>query len=66
MSYLAKGAGSQDLILNTTGRGRMYYRIGMTYAPASLTLDPADHDYLAIGPLMLMLLDDLAADHDAT
>ena len=29
-------------------------------------LDPADHDYLAIGPLMLLLLDDLAADHDAS
>jgi uncharacterized protein YfaS (alpha-2-macroglobulin family) len=31
-----------DLILAKQGKGRLYYRIGMTYAPASLTLPPYD------------------------
>jgi uncharacterized protein YfaS (alpha-2-macroglobulin family) len=44
MSYLAK-MGKADLILNKRGRGRLYYRVGMTYAPASLKLDPADHGF---------------------
>ncbi len=50
MSYLAKAARGkdQDLILNKKGRGRMYYRVGMTYAPASLKLDPADHGFAVV------------------
>ncbi|MFI5006022.1 MAG: Ig-like domain-containing protein [Solirubrobacterales bacterium] len=34
-----------DLILAKDGRGRLYYRIGMRYAPSSLRLDPADHGF---------------------
>ncbi|MCG8425479.1 MAG: MG2 domain-containing protein [Proteobacteria bacterium] len=44
MKYLAD-IGKGDVVLHKDGRGRMYYRIGMTYAPASLTLDPADHGF---------------------
>ncbi|MBI3925895.1 MAG: hypothetical protein HY319_10180 [Armatimonadetes bacterium] len=44
MSYLA-GKGEQKLILSKAGTGRLYYRIGMDYAPRSLKLDPADHGF---------------------
>jgi alpha-2-macroglobulin len=36
---------TQDLILQKDGAGRMYYRIGMNYAPASLKLEPSDHGF---------------------
>ena len=36
----------KDLILAKDGKGRMYYRIGMTYAPASLQLDAADYGFV--------------------
>jgi len=35
-------AGDTDLVLSKTGTGRMYYRIGLRYAPSDLTLDPLD------------------------
>ncbi len=35
-----------DLTIQKDGKGRMYYRIGMTYAPASLKLDPADYGFV--------------------
>jgi hypothetical protein len=37
--------GKTDLVLQKDGKGRLYYRIGMTYAPASLELDPADYGF---------------------
>jgi uncharacterized protein YfaS (alpha-2-macroglobulin family) len=45
MSYLAQNAAPQNLILSKDGAGRMYYRIGMQYAPASLKLDPSEHGF---------------------
>ncbi|MCP4446642.1 MAG: hypothetical protein GY811_15050, partial [Myxococcales bacterium] len=44
MSYLA-GKGDQNLVISKEGKGRLYYRIGMTYAPKSLKLAPADHGF---------------------
>jgi len=45
MKYIAQMK-QGDLILQKDGKkGRLYYRIGMTYAPASLKLDPADHGF---------------------
>src|SRR5262249_36461842 len=35
-----------DLTIQKDGAGRLYYRIGMTYAPASLKLDPADYGFV--------------------
>jgi uncharacterized protein YfaS (alpha-2-macroglobulin family) len=35
-----------DLTIQKDGPGRLYYRIGMTYAPASLALAPADHGFV--------------------
>ena len=34
------------LTIQKDGKGRLYYRIGMTYAPASLRLDPADYGFV--------------------
>ncbi|HTL38991.1 MAG TPA: hypothetical protein VL326_37925, partial [Kofleriaceae bacterium] len=35
-----------DLTIQKDGKGRLYYRIGMTYAPASLKLEPADYGFV--------------------
>src|SRR5262249_44146409 len=34
------------LTIQKDGKGRLYYRIGMTYAPASLVLAPADDGFV--------------------
>ena len=36
----------QDLTIQKDGAGRLYYRVGMTYAPSSLKLDPADYGFV--------------------
>ena len=35
----------QDLIVQKDGQGRLYYRVGMRYAPKNLRLEPADHGF---------------------
>lgn len=42
MSYLMAQPGQQNLALGKEGAGRLYYRIGMNYAPTSLQLKPFD------------------------
>ncbi len=42
MSYLAKIEGKEDLILSKDGAGRLYYRLGLRYAPTDLTLEPLE------------------------
>lgn len=37
--------GQHDLILSKSGQGRLYYRIGMRYAPADLNLRAADYGF---------------------
>jgi alpha-2-macroglobulin len=44
MRVLAE-AGPADLTIAREGAGRLYYRIGLEYAPASLQLAPADHGF---------------------
>jgi uncharacterized protein YfaS (alpha-2-macroglobulin family) len=50
MSYLldpAKGGGgTQDLILSKDGAGRLYYRLGLRYAPTDLALKPLDMGFV--------------------
>jgi uncharacterized protein YfaS (alpha-2-macroglobulin family) len=36
----------QDLVVAKDGPGRLYYRIGMQYAPTDLKLPPADHGFV--------------------
>jgi alpha-2-macroglobulin len=35
-----------ELTIQKDGKGRLYYRVGMTYAPASLQLAPADYGFV--------------------
>jgi uncharacterized protein YfaS (alpha-2-macroglobulin family) len=39
------GMGPSPLVIAKEGAGRLYYRIGMQYAPASLKLEPSDHGF---------------------
>ncbi|HEY0429809.1 MAG TPA: DUF6049 family protein [Pyrinomonadaceae bacterium] len=45
MSYLVEQNGTANLILDKQGAGRLYYRIGMKYAPKNLKLEPADYGF---------------------
>ncbi len=45
MSYLVEKEGTQNLILSKEGTGRLYYRIGMNYAPTNLKLKAADYGF---------------------
>ncbi|MCK5428792.1 MAG: hypothetical protein KAI94_04935, partial [Anaerolineales bacterium] len=47
MAYLMDGTGeTQDLILSKEGTGRLYYRLGLRYAPTDLDLDPVDMGFV--------------------
>jgi uncharacterized protein YfaS (alpha-2-macroglobulin family) len=48
MAYLVdESAGeTQDLILSKEGPGRLYYRLGLRYAPTDLDLDPVDMGFV--------------------
>ena len=48
MSYLTDQGGTSNLILDREGAGRLYYRIGMKYAPKNLKLDPADYGFTVL------------------
>jgi uncharacterized protein YfaS (alpha-2-macroglobulin family) len=46
MSWLAaKAQGTSDLIVAKEGAGRLYYRIGMSYAPTTLVMPPRDNGF---------------------
>jgi alpha-2-macroglobulin len=48
MSYLTEQGGTSNLLLEKQGAGRLYYRIGMKYAPKNLKLDPADYGFTVL------------------
>lgn len=45
MSFLMNQSGTQNLTLSKEGAGRLYYRIGMQYAPSNLQLKAADYGF---------------------
>jgi uncharacterized protein YfaS (alpha-2-macroglobulin family) len=45
MKTIAEAGAKSDLILAKQGAGRMYYRIGMRYAPSDLRPPPASHGF---------------------
>ncbi|HEY0385212.1 MAG TPA: alpha-2-macroglobulin family protein, partial [Pyrinomonadaceae bacterium] len=45
MRYLTEKGGTQVLTLSKEGAGRLYYRIGMQYAPTNLVLPAADYGF---------------------
>ncbi len=48
MSYLMEQNGAANLILDKQGAGRLYYRIGLNYAPKNLNLKPADYGFTVL------------------
>ncbi|MGI8640467.1 MAG: alpha-2-macroglobulin family protein, partial [Pyrinomonadaceae bacterium] len=48
MSYLMEQNGAANLIMDKQGAGRLYYRIGMKYAPKNLNLQPADYGFTVL------------------
>ncbi|HET9912653.1 MAG TPA: Ig-like domain-containing protein [Anaerolineales bacterium] len=46
LSETSAGGGTQDLILSKDGPGRLYYRLGLRYAPDDLNLDPLDMGFV--------------------
>ncbi|MBX3220823.1 MAG: hypothetical protein KF795_09905 [Labilithrix sp.] len=51
MQFLAtetqkNGKAEQSLVIGKDGPGRLYYRVGMQYAPTNLKLPPADHGFV--------------------
>ncbi|MEK6752073.1 MAG: alpha-2-macroglobulin family protein [Chloroflexota bacterium] len=46
LTETASGGGIQDLILSKEGPGRLYYRLGLQYAPTDLNLDPLDMGFV--------------------
>ncbi|MEP6787938.1 MAG: DUF6049 family protein, partial [Acidobacteriota bacterium] len=48
MSYLTDQGGTSNLFLDKEGAGRLYYRIGLKYAPKNLKLDPADYGFTVL------------------
>jgi hypothetical protein len=46
LSETSAGGGTQNLILSKEGAGRLYYRLGMQYAPTGLDLDPLDMGFV--------------------
>jgi len=45
MKSLVENSERQALVLSKEGSGRMYYRVGLQYAPSSLHLDSAEHGF---------------------
>ena len=49
MQFIQESATNADgdlsLILQKEGQGRLYYRLGLRYAPTDLSLDPEDHGF---------------------
>ncbi|HEY2865445.1 MAG TPA: alpha-2-macroglobulin family protein, partial [Pyrinomonadaceae bacterium] len=48
MSYLTEQGGTSNLLIDRQGAGRLYYRIGMQYAPKNLKLEPADYGFTVL------------------
>jgi uncharacterized protein YfaS (alpha-2-macroglobulin family) len=48
MSYLTEQGGTSNLFLDKQGAGRLYYRIGMKYAPKNLKLAPVDYGFTVL------------------
>ncbi|MEO8574460.1 MAG: hypothetical protein ABI481_10860, partial [Pyrinomonadaceae bacterium] len=48
MSYLTEQGGTSNLLIDRQGAGRLYYRIGIKYAPRNLKLDPADYGFTVL------------------
>lgn len=67
MKFLMKAGVKTDVTLSREGEGRLYYRIGMRYAPSSLKLDPYDAGFTVERVYQVVdAKDDVRRDADGT
>jgi alpha-2-macroglobulin len=45
MRYLADNGSTQNIVFSKEGAGRLYYRLGMSYAPVNLSLNSVDYGF---------------------
>ena len=45
MRYLAQTSGADSIFISKDGAGRLYYRVGLNYAPSDLNLKPVDYGF---------------------
>ncbi|MGQ9492626.1 MAG: alpha-2-macroglobulin family protein [Anaerolineae bacterium] len=48
MEFLAQREGTQNLVLSKEGPGRLYYRLGISYAPKDLALEPMEQGFTVL------------------
>lgn len=48
MSYLTAETEVQELVISKEGQGRLYYRLGLKYAPEDLNLDPLERGFVVL------------------
>jgi uncharacterized protein YfaS (alpha-2-macroglobulin family) len=48
LSETSSGGGTQDFIISKEGPGRLYYRLGLRYAPTDLNLEPLDMGFVVL------------------
>jgi hypothetical protein len=48
LSETSSGGGTQDLIISKEGQGRLYYRLGLRYAPTDLNLKALDAGFVVL------------------
>jgi hypothetical protein len=67
LSETSSGGGTQDFIISKEGPGRLYYRLGLRYAPTDLNLDPLDMGFVVLRRYEAVDdPDDVSQDSDGT
>lgn len=67
MPFLQQTKAAQNLTLDKQGEGRIYYRIGLKYAPKNLNLDAADFGFTVLRSYEAIdKADDVAQNSDGT
>ena len=67
MSFLVSESGPQDLVISKEGQGRLYYRLGLKYAPEDLDLEPLERGFVILREYQAVDdPEDVARDQDGT
>lgn len=48
LTFLTESEDAQNVIISKDGDGRLYYRLGLRYAPSDLQLDPLDRGFIVL------------------
>jgi hypothetical protein len=67
MAFLVSEAGPQDLVISKEGQGRLYYRLGLKYAPDDLELEPLERGFVVLREYQAVdAPEDVTRDEDGT